>query len=225
MSPGPTTVSSTIAPPSIAVAVSVATLSTASTFVSVPSVAPVVPSTTQSTVLTVTPVTADPNTQASSTSVVSSVSSNSRAAWRRRKAEPHSRGSQPKRAAPEESTAVAHIVLDSSGETHATEQTTANTAAASTTVLSISNLMTAAENELMRVRAARVAQFAYAGSLSTTPPSNPLRISDSPATAENSAASTSESECPIRVLTPPPAVGNSAVTGVSEYSGSTALLV
>ena len=200
--PAPTTISSSIAQPSVALAASVATLSTASTSVLVPSAAPVVPSTTQSTVLTVTPVTADPSAKASSTSVVSSVSSSTSAALRRRKAEPHSRGTQPKRAAREDSTAVAPIVLDSSGETHATDQTTANTPAASTTVSSIPNLLTAAQNELMRFRAAQFAKFAYAGSRFPTPPSNPRRITDSPATAENSAASSPKSEGPTRAPTP-----------------------
>ena len=54
----------------------------------------------------------------------------------------------------------------------------------------------------MRVRAARVAKFAYAHSLSPTPPSNPLRISDSPAAAENPAASSSESDSTTRAPTP-----------------------
>ena len=201
-SPAPPKVSSTIAPPSIAVAASVATLSTASTSVSVPSAAPVVPSTTQSTVLTVTPVTIDQSAHASLTSVVLSASSGTRAAKPRRKAEPHSRGTQPKRADREESSAVAPNVLDSFGETHVTVPTTEKPAAASTTVSSIPNLLTAAVNELMRVRAARVAKFADAGSRSTTPPSNPLRISDSPAAAENPAASSSESEGPTRAPTP-----------------------
>ena len=223
-SPTPTTISSTIAPPSIAVAASVTTLASSSTSVSLPFAAPVAPSTTQSTVLTVTPVTADPNAQTSSTSVVTTASSSIRATSRRRKAEPHSRKTQPKRAAREEPTAVAQIVLDSSGKTHATVPMTENTAAASTNVSRIPNLLTAVKNELMSVRAARVATFAYVHSRSPTPLFNPLRISDSPATAENPTASSSESVGPPRVSTfylP----SETAVTGVSEYSGFTALLV
>ena len=159
-----TAVSSTIAPSSMAAVAVVTTLASSSTSVSLIFAAPVVPSNTQSTVLTLTPVTADTNTQASSTSVVTRVSLSNRAASRRRKAEPHSRKIQPKRAARDESTAVATILLDSFGETHAKVPTTVNTAAASSTVSSIPNLLTAAENELMRVRAARVAKFVYAGS-------------------------------------------------------------
>ena len=194
-------VSSRIAPPSM-VAAAVTTLASSSTSVSLTSATPVVPSTTQSTVLTVTSVTADPSAQASSTSVVTTVSSSTRAASRRRKAEPHSRRIQSKCSAREEPTAVALIVLDSSSETCATVPTTENTAAASTTVSSIPNLLTAAENELMRVRAARVAKFAYVHSRSPTLPSNSLRISDSAGAAENPAASSSESEGPTRVPTP-----------------------
>ena len=129
-------------------------------------------------------------------------SANTRDISHRRKAEPHSRGTQPKRVVREESTVVAPIVLDSSGETHATVPTTASFAAATSAASSISNLLTSAENELMRVRAARVAKFAYAHSRSPIPPSNPLRISDLPAAAENPTASSSESEGPTRAPTP-----------------------
>ena len=93
-------------------------------------------------------------------------------------------------------------MLDSIGVAHVTVPTTENTAAASTTVSSIPNLLKVAEYELMRVRAARVEKFAYAHLRSSNPPSNPLRISDSPAAAENPAASSSESEGTIRATTP-----------------------
>ena len=192
-SPIPITISITIAPPSIAVAASVTTLASSSTSVSLPSTAPVAPSTTQSTVLIVTPVTADQNAQTSSTSVVTTASSSTRATSRRRKAERHSRRTQPKRSAREKPTAIAPIVLDSFCETHATVPTTENTAAATTTVSSIPNLLTAAENELMRVRAAPVAKFVYVHSCSPTPPFTPLRITDSPTADENPAASSPES--------------------------------
>ena len=109
------------------------------------------------------------------------------------------------RAAREESTVVAPIVLDLSGETNATSLTTANTAApaatATTAASSIPDLLTAAEYELMRVRAARVARFAYASSRSPTPPSNQLRILNTPA-VKDSAAPSSELEAPIRAPTP-----------------------
>ena len=87
-------------------------------------------------------------------------------------------------------------MLGSFGETHTTVTTTASSVAATSAASSISNLLTSAANELMRVRAARVAKFAYAHSRSPTPPSNPLRISDSPAVAENPAVSSSESYGP-----------------------------
>ena len=64
---------------------------------------------------------------------------------------------------------VAPIVLDSSSETHATVPTTASSAAATSAASSISNLLTSAEIELMSVRPARVAKFAYAQSRSPTP--------------------------------------------------------
>ena len=194
-SPAPTTISSTIAPPNVAsAAAAVTTLAFSSTSVSWPSAAPVVLSTTQSSVLTVTLVTADPSVQTSSTSVVSSTSADTRTTSGRREAEPHSRGTQPKRAVREQAFTKETIVLDQSGEAHATVPTIEYTAAASTIVSSQPNLLTVAEYELMRVRAARVAKFACAISRSPTPPSNPLRISDSPAAAENPAASFSESD-------------------------------
>ena len=93
-------------------------------------------------------------------------------------------------------------MLDSSGETNVTVPTTASSAAATIPSSSISNLLTSAENELMGVCAARVLKFAYAHSRSPTPPSNPLRISDSPAAAENRAASSSESYSSTRAPTP-----------------------
>ena len=129
-------------------------------------------------------------------------SADTRGSSRRRKAEPHSRGTQPKLVVREESTVVAPIALDSSGETHATVLTTASSAAATSAALSISNLLTSAKNKLMRVHAARVAKFAYAHSRSSTSPSNPLKISDSPVAAKNVAASSSESENTTRAPTP-----------------------
>ena len=199
----PTEVSSPIALPSFAAAAAaVTTLASPSMSVSLPSAAPVVPSNTQSTVLTVTPGTTDPSAQTSATSGVSTTAADTRGTSRRRKAKPHSRGTQPKRVVRKESTVVAPIVLDSSGETHATVPTTASSAAAKSAASSISNLLTSAENEQMRVCAARVARFAYAQSRSPTSPSNPLRISDSPAAAENPAALSSESEGPTRAPTP-----------------------
>ena len=73
---------------------------------------------------------------------------------RRRKVEPHSRGTQQKRTVCKQASTEEIIVLDSFGETHATVPTTENTAAASTTVSSKPNLLTVAEYELMRVRVA-----------------------------------------------------------------------
>ena len=127
----------------------------------VPSAAPVAPSTTQSTVLTVTPVTADLNAKTYSTSVVTKASSRTRVTSRRRKTEPNSMRSQQYRAAREQPTVVAPIVIVSPSETHTTVLTTENTAAASTAVSSILNLITAAENKLMRGRADQVKKFAY----------------------------------------------------------------
>ena len=232
-----TVISSVIAPPSIAAAASVVTLASSSTSsaaatatsVLLPSAAPVVRADTQLTVLTVTLVTANPSTQTSSTLVVSTIPSYTRATSRRRKAEPHSQRTQPKGTAREQPTSEVPIMLDSSGEAPATSSATSTTATsiaiATTAVASMPNLLTAAEDESMHVRPSRIAKFAYAGSRSSTLAPNPLRISNSPPAAENSAAPSSESDAPTRALTPPPlAVGNSAVTGVSEYSGSTALL-
>ena len=201
-SSNPTTISGTIVPPSIAVAGSVTTLASSSPSGSLPSAAPVALPTTQSTVLTVTPVTADPNAQTSTTSVVTTASSSTRATLRRRKAEPHSRRTQPKRAAHEEQPAVAPIVLDSSDESHATGPTTASSADATSNASSIPNLLIAAENELMPVRAARVAKFAYVHSRSSSPPYNPLRISDSQATADIPAVSSFESDSSTLAPTP-----------------------
>ena len=202
-SPAYTTISSTIAPPSVAAAAAAVTsLASSSTSVSLPPAAPVVLSNTQSTVLTVTPVTPDPSAQTSSTSVVSSAYAETRTTSRRRNTEPHSRVTQPKRAVREQASTRDTIVRDSSGEAHPTVPTTENTAAASTTVLSIPNLLTVKEYELMRVRAARVVKLAYAHSCFPTPPSNPLRISDSPVAAENPAAPSSESDGFTRAPTP-----------------------
>ena len=182
----PTAVLSAIAPPSVAVAAAAdTTLASSSIYASLPAAAVVVPSITQSTVLTVTLVTIDPSTQTSATSVVSTASADTHGISPRCKAEPHSRGTQPKRAVREESNVVAPIVLDSSGETHATVPTAVNTAGATSAASSIPNLLTAAENELMRVRAARVVKFAYTRSRFPIPFYDPLSLSDSPTTAKN----------------------------------------
>ena len=99
-------VSNALSPPSMTASASVATLVSSSmsfaaptaSSVEQPHAAPVVPSTTQSTLLTLTPVTTYQSTQTSSTSVMSTASADTRATSRRRKAKPHSRGTQPKRA-------------------------------------------------------------------------------------------------------------------------------
>ena len=127
----PIAASSIIALPSMAAAAAaVTTLASLSMSVSLQSAAPVAPSNTQSTVLTVTPGTTDPSTQTSATSVVLTTSADTRDISRRCKAEPHSRGTKPKRVVREESTVIAPIVLDLSVETHATVPTTASSAAA-----------------------------------------------------------------------------------------------
>ena len=93
-------------------------------------------------------------------------------------------------------------MLDSSDETHATVPTTASSIAATSAASSISNLLTSARNELMRVRAARVAKFAYAHSRFPIPPSYPQKLSDSSAAAENPIVSSSKSEGPTRAPSP-----------------------
>ena len=202
-----TAVSSVFAPSSMSAAASIVTLASSST------------SSTAPTATSATPVTIDPSTQTSSTAVVSKVSTSTRATSRRSNAETHTRRTQPKRAARKEWTVEQPIVLDSSGETHATSSTTANTAAptvtATTAVSSMPNLLTAAEDESMRVRAARVAKYSYAGSLSPTAPSNPMRFSNLPTAADNFEAPSSKFEASTRALTQL-AVGNFAVTRVCE---------
>ena len=170
--------------------------------VSLPSAALVVPSNIQSTVLTVTPGTTKPSALNFAISVVSTTSADTRGTFRRRTAELNSWNTKPKRVVREESIVVAPIVLDSYDEMHATLPTTSSSAAATSDASTISNLLTSVKHELMHVRAARVAKFAYAKLRSRTPFSNPLRISDSPAAAENPAASPSESECTTRAPNP-----------------------
>ena len=63
------------------------------------------------------------------------------------------------------------------------------------------NLLTAAEDELMRVGAAFLTKFAYAGSRSPSRQSSPLKTLNSPYFAKNSAASFFELEAPIRDMT------------------------
>ena len=79
--------------------------------------------------------------------------------------------------------------------------TTAVTAISTTVVSIIPNLLTTAEDESMVARAARIAKFSYAGLRFPNPPFNPLRITNSPSVAENSATLSFESDDPTQAPT------------------------
>ena len=70
------------------------------------------------------------------------------------------------------------------------------------TASSFVNLNEAADSEISRMRAARLAKFAYAGTRSSTPAFRKLRISSSPPAADNLAGAAIEVDEPANCATP-----------------------